>query len=335
MRVGGPAERLIELEPGDSLKTAVTAHAGGQLFVLGEGTNSLISDRGLAGTVIVTKGGTIEALGSTRLRVDSGVNWDDFIQECLRHQFYGLEFTSGIPGSVGGAICGNIAAYGHQVASCLVGATILDSKSGQVYNWQPSDLAFAYRHSSLQQPSNQHLVVLDGTFEFSPTVTSQLEYGSALSVAADLQLEPDTLEHRRIIILEARRRAGSLQEDSPTPPFTAGSFFLNPLVGQDQVEAIITHDESGISRQQLLRQNQIHGGSQVRVSAAHVLLAAGFRRGQTWGNVGLHQSHVLKVANLGNASAQEIYNVVQLIIKTVKEKLNIDLEPEVRLIGKF
>ena len=88
-------------------------------------------------------------------------------------------------------------------------------------------------------------------------------------------------------------------------------------------------------REQLLRQNQIHGGSSVRVSAAHVLLAAGFRRGQTWKNVRLHPDHILKIENIGQASAQEIYQVVQEIIGTVKDRLGIDLEPEVRFLGQF
>ena len=107
------------------------------------------------------------------------------------------------------------------------------------------------------------------------------------------------------------------------------------MVDNNQVDAIIAHDESGISRQQLLRQNQIHGGSSVRVSAAHVLLAAGFRRGQSWGKVGLHPDHILKIANLGGASAQEIYDVIQMIIQTVQKKLGITLEPEVRFLGDF
>ena len=90
-----------------------------------------------------------------------------------------------------------------------------------------------------------------------------------------------------------------------------------------------------IKREDLLRQNIIHGGDKSRVSAAHVLLAAGFARGQTWGNVRLHPDHILKIENIGNASAQEIYDVVQNIISTVQQKLGITLEPEVRFLGDF
>lgn len=334
LHVGGPAQRLIEVGADDDLKTLVGQQTM-PLWLLGDGTNSLVADSGLGGTVIVCKQGVIETVAPNQLRASCGANWDDLTKKAVELGLYGLEFTSGVPGTVGGAVVGNIAAYGHQVADHLVSATILNPKNGQVSTWNAEQFGFSYRHSNLEDSANQHLVLLDATFEFSKTPTGPLEYGSALKVAEELGIEPGSLENRRRIILESRRRAGALNDSSTTNVYTAGSFFKNPVVGSNQVEAIIAQDESGISRQQLLRQNQIHGGSTVRVSAAHVLLAAGFRRGQSWGNVGLHPDHVLKIANLGAASAQEIYDVIQMIIKTVQQKLGITLEPEVRFLGDF
>jgi UDP-N-acetylmuramate dehydrogenase len=107
------------------------------------------------------------------------------------------------------------------------------------------------------------------------------------------------------------------------------------LVDESQVQKILEHEEFKVSREQLLRQNVIHGGDKTRVSAAHVLLAAGFERGQTWGEVRLHPNHILKIENTGNATAQEIYDVVQIILGTVEQKLGIKLEPEVRFLGEF
>ena len=81
--------------------------------------------------------------------------------------------------------------------------------------------------------------------------------------------------------------------------------------------------------------NQVHGGAQMRVSAAHVLLAAGFSRGQTWGPVRLHPDHILKIENTGGATAQNIYDVAMEIQRTVLDKLSIELSPEVRFLGEF
>ena len=334
LNVGGPAATLIELEQDDSLQD-VLKQATQPVWVLGFGTNSLISDKGLPGTVIINGVGGVEDLGNQTLRVDSGVAWDTFVQKAIELGLYGLEFTSGIPGSVGAAVAGSIAAYGHRVGDRLLGATVLDLKTGTITSWDNEAFEFSYRSSSLQKPEHRDCVVLDATFLLSQTPTSELEYDSALKTAAKLGLKPDSLQNRRTIILETRQQAGSLLTDNTTGPWTAGSFFKNPLVNEKQVEAIIGFEEAGVTKEQLLRQNKIHGGTTVRVSAAHVLLAAGFKRGQSWGNVRLHPDHILKIENSGQATAQEIYDVVQEIVQTVKTKLDITLEPEVRFLGDF
>src|SRR5687768_1370429 len=116
-KVGGNAQTLIELEPQDNLSDVAIAYSRkGPVWVLGWGTNCLISDKGLPGTVILNRTGAIKKLSPTRFSVDSGTNWDEFIRELIKNNLWGLEFTSGIPGGTGAAVVGNIAAYGHKVA---------------------------------------------------------------------------------------------------------------------------------------------------------------------------------------------------------------------------
>lgn len=334
LHAGGKAKNLIDLEPSDNLANVI-AGASKPLWVLGYGTNILVSDKGLPGTVILNQTGQIELLGGGKVRADSGANWDELVQRAIENDLWGLEFTSGIPGGVGAAIAGNIAAYGHKVEDSFIEAAILNIKDGSVSVWPKDKLGFGYRCSALQSPGNENQVVLDATFSLSPQRHGELEYESALKVADEIGLEPDSLSNRRKIILETRRRAGSLLQDTTVGPWTAGSFFKNPVVGETEVQKIIAHEETSTTREMLLRQNVIHGGNKSRVSAAHVLLAAGFQRGQSWGQVRLHPNHILKIENLGKATASDIYKVVQLIVNTVKEKLDIDLEPEVHFIGEF
>lgn len=336
LKAGGKAARLVTLEEGESLKDAIDHVLGdGQVWVLGYGTNCLVSDKGLPGTVILNQTGRLEYIAPDRYRADSGVNWDNLVQAAIAKGLWGMEFMSGIPGGVGAAICGDIAAYGHKVADIFVEASLLDTRDNSITTWHKQDMGFDYRSSALQRPENSHLVVLDATFQLSQQPTGELEYRSALKTAEDMGIKPDTLTNRRAIIMETRQRAGSLLQDTAKGPWTAGSFFKNPVVNTGQVDAIIAHEEAGLTREQVLRQNLIHTGGQARVSAAHVLLSAGFHRGQIWGNVRLHADHILKIENLGEATAQEIYDVVQNILQTVKEKLGITLEPEVRFLGEF
>lgn len=331
LRVGGPAERLIVTETVD--ETIHALREADQPFVLGFGCNVLISDKGLPGTTVVWRGGDITVEGN-EIIADAGTWWDDVVQAAINHNLWGLELLSGIPSSTGGAVFGNIAAYGGQISDTLTWVETYNLRTQEIMR-QPADaLSFSYRASSLQQQNE--LVIVQAGFTLGPEPKHELRYESALGIARELERNPEQLDERRAIILETRRRAGSLYDPSdPTPERTAGSFFKNPLVSLEQAKELARFDESGKTLERLLQQSEIHGGSAQRASAAHVLLAAGFERGQRWNNVMLHPSHVLKLATLPGATAQEVYDVVSEIQTTVRDKLGIDLTPEVRFMGDF
>lgn len=335
LRVGGPAENLIILEPADSLQEVLRNVNTPYLWILGGGTNSLVSDHGLPGTTILNTKGSLKLMSETTIQASSGLDWDELIQFAITHNLYGMELMSGIPGTVGGAIVGNIAAYGQKLADTLTQINTYDPLTKRTKFLTRNELGFGYRTSNLQSEQNKHLVILDALFELSKNPTMQLEYESALKVATEIKVAPHSLNNRRTIIMETRKRAGSLLNKSNSEHATAGSFFRNPLINQNQVENILSYEETGISKEKLLRQNTLHSGESARVSAAHVLLAAGFKRGQSWGQVRLHPDHILKIENMGGASAQDIHDVVGLIVATVQSKLDIKLVPEVRLIGEF
>lgn len=197
-----------------------------------------------------------------------------------------------------------------------------------------SDIGFSYRYCTLRE--HPELIITRATFRLSDSQSTDLTYVSALRVAEQFNYPTDTIVGRRQIIIEARSQAGSLYNPSSEHnSFTAGSFFKNPIVSVETAKKVMSFDETNKSLDALLQQNQVHGGDNHRVSAAHVLLAAGFERGQTWGQVRLHPEHILKIENMGNATSQQIYDVAQTIITTVQEKLAISLEPEVQFIGNF
>ena len=330
---GGEAETLIECEANDEILNSVADANNGEITILGYGTNVLISDEGLPGTTIITKGGKY-SFDDNLLIADAGVWWDDIVKKSIENRLWGIELMSGIPSSIGGAVVGNIAAYGQQIADTLEWVEVFAIDSQKIIRIPSSDLEFSYRYCSLSDKSN--LVILRAAFKLSTKPLKPLEYGSALRIAEELKLGTESLGDRRSIILEARKRAGSLYNpNGDQNHYTAGSFFKNPEVPLELAKKVIKFDETGKSAEMLLKQNKVHGGSDHRVSAAHVLLAAGFKRGQTWGNVRLHPDHILKIENTGGASSKDIYDVVQTIIKTVEEQLSIKLEPEVKFLGTF
>lgn len=332
LKVGGPAETLIIAESYDDAVKAFS-NAKPPITIMGYGANCLISDKGLPGTTIMLHGGSINVEDKI-LIADAGIWWDTVVQTAIQHGLWGLELMSEIPSSVGNAVIGNIAAYGQQTSDTLIWIDIFDSHSRQIKRLNKDEITFGYRESSLQK--SPEIIVLRAAFQLSLSRTTELKYDSAIAIAEELGLDHNTLAHCRDIIIETRRRAGSIwHPDEPTQLHTAGSFFKNPLVSEVQAKDLARFDETGATLERVINQSKIHGGSSQRASAAHVLLAAGFRRGQRWNKVELHPSHILKLATLDGATAQEVYDVSQEIVSTVKSKLDIDLEPEVKFIGDF
>lgn len=332
LRVGGVAEKLVIVETRDEMVAALQASQQ-RPWLLGFGCNVLVSDKGLPGTTIMWHGGDVSVKG-TMVIADAGVWWDDVVRAAIEHKLWGLELLSEIPSSTGGAVFGNIAAYGGQVSDTLAWVELYDMSTKQISRHIAADFQFSYRQSSLQQEPT--LVILRAGFELNNTPVHELRYESALAIAREKQLDINTLEDRRAIIVETRRRAGSLYDPNDTAPErTAGSFFKNPIVSLKQAKDLARFDESGKTLERILEQSKIHGGSTHRASAAHVLLAAGFHRGQQWGSVMLHPSHVLKVTTLPGATAGDVYDVVRHIQSTVEESLGTVLEPEVRFLGDF
>jgi UDP-N-acetylmuramate dehydrogenase len=334
--VGGPAEKLVIAKSSKELQEILEqTPANDPVWVLGYGTNSLIADSGLQGTVVLTHGGAITTEDNC-LVADSGVWWDDLVQASIEASSWGLELMSGIPGGVGAAVLGNIAAYGQAASDSLAWVELYNRDTQTVQKLHTSDLTFGYRQSSLQSETFARSVVLRVAFKISKRPTHQLTYRSALDIAERMNLTPDSLEHCRTIIMATRKAANALYDpDNTDNSKSAGSFFKNPMVEPDLAEQIMAYDETKRSLEHLKAQNQVHGGSAVRVSAAHVLLAAGFERGQRWDDVQLNPKHILKLQNSGHASAQSIYRVVRLIQQQVKEKLGIELQTEVRFLGNF
>lgn len=329
--VGGNAEGFVEITDSNQLAD-LKEYFAGDVWIIGEGANSLISDHGLPGLTITMRNTGI-ALDGQYVTVQAGTNWDELVLFAIKNNLWGIEMTSGIPGAVGAAVAGNIAAYGQSVADTLISVEVFDYKSSETRTLTKDELDFTYRHSNFHESEFKSLIITSAKFELSREQTSELKYHTAKEIAEQTGLDPNDLNQRREIIIKAREKAGSILKAESEK--TAGSFYKNPVVAKEVAEHVMTFEQRDTPKHHIITQNKIHGGDELRVSAALVLLAAGFNSGQTWGQVQLHPKHVLKIVNTGGATAQDIYNVHLLITSTVKEKLGIELEPEVKFLGKF
>jgi UDP-N-acetylmuramate dehydrogenase len=187
-RVGGPADWLLETRNSDEVVTALSlAHAAGiPVTLLGGGSNVLVSDAGIRGLVIRTRGGEVGQVGDDRVRADAAVSVNALVRWTVNHGLAGLEAWAGTPGTVGGAIFGN-AHFGGRLIGDLVTDVRLAGRDGTPIDVPSSEMAFAYDRSRLQQTGE---VLLSAAFRVSSGEPSVLRATARASLAFRKQTQP-------------------------------------------------------------------------------------------------------------------------------------------------
>ena len=153
-KVGGPVRYFAKAETVEDLKTAMTLACEKSLpyFILGNGTNLLVSDKGYDGVVITLAGdfSTIEDLGNGAFKVGAAVPLGRFARTTIKQGFAGIHKLTGIPGTLGGAIYMNAGAYGQEIGNCCTMVTVLDD-DGSTHDITTADCGFGYRQSIFQK----------------------------------------------------------------------------------------------------------------------------------------------------------------------------------------
>jgi UDP-N-acetylmuramate dehydrogenase len=189
-RLGGPADYLVVAENADELAHLIKVawQADLKAFILGGGSNVLVSDAGVRGLVIVNraravqfreteKAGTQETQGeSVIVRAESGANLGIVARQCCLRGLAGMEWAATVPGTVGGAVFGNAGAHGGEIAGSLRMAEILQP-DGTVRPWSRDELGFSYRTSALkrQKASDRENIVLAAEFALTPGQPIELQ----------------------------------------------------------------------------------------------------------------------------------------------------------------
>jgi UDP-N-acetylmuramate dehydrogenase len=215
LRIGGPADLLVVAETSEALRQAVLLAREHQVpfRVLGGGSNVLVSDAGVRGLVVLNRArattfqpaGTDAATGAPRVSAESGASFSTVARQCVLRGLAGLEWAATIPGTVGGAVVGNAGAWGGDVASTLVWASVLE-RGETVVEWPVERFEYSYRSSILKRQASPGLL---------PAVVLEAEF-------ALQQGDRGALE-TRVADMAARRKA------SQPSGATCGSVFKNPL----------------------------------------------------------------------------------------------------------
>ncbi len=327
--VGGPAKRFARAQSVEDVIEGFSqaALSGESVFVLGGGSNILVSDAGFDGLVIKLelKGISFENDGENiRVRAGAGEDWDRFVAECVTRELAGAECLSGIPGTVGGTPVQNVGAYGQDVSESIVSVLCLDRRNGKIVDLSASECGFAYRKSIFNTTERDRYVVLSVVYQLVKNGRPKIEYKDLLE---RIDGRDPTLAETRSAVISIRREKSMVIDPADPNSRSAGSFFKNPIVSAAVADSIA--DELGLDRIPQFAA----GGGQVKVPAAWLIERAGFHKGFALGNAGISQNHSLAIINRGGATACEIVELKDLIHKTVFDRFGISLQPEPIIVG--
>ena len=153
-RIGGPADYFLCPQTAEELKAVihVCKETGTPYFILGNGSNLLVSDKGYRGAVIqIWKNmSEVSVEDETKIRAQAGAQLSKIASCALEQSLEGFEFAAGIPGTLGGAVVMNAGAYGGEMKDILVSADLL-TKDGEVVEVPVEEISLSYRHSRVME----------------------------------------------------------------------------------------------------------------------------------------------------------------------------------------
>lgn len=335
--VGGPARALVTCADREALAAALgdASEAGVGCFVLGEGSNVLVADGGYDGWVIRYRADAYRVLARsgnrTRLVAEAGMSWDTLVARTVAEGLGGIEALSGIPGLVGAAPVQNIGAYGQQLDETLVAVHGLDRLDGRHTRIPAEDCALDYRTSRFKTEWRDRYVITAIELELERTAVGSVRYRD-LERRFEGQPPPTPAAVRGAVLAVRAAKSMVLDAADGRPPDpnrrSAGSFFTNPVVDAESAAEIARRADRGES---MPRWRQT--GGRVKLSAAWLIEAAGFRRGDRFGDAALSSRHVLALINPGHARARDLIAFAAEIRHQVKRRFGIALEPEPVWLG--
>ena len=273
-RIGGPADCLVQPENAEELREIlrICREEDVPYFILGNGSNLLVSDSGYRGLIIqlFRNMSGIEICGDI-ITAQTGSLLTQIASAAAGAELTGFEFASGIPGTLGGACVMNAGAYGGEMKDVLVSVTAMD-REGRICTIERDDLDLGYRHS----------VLMDSGY---------------IVLSAKMKLRHGEPEQIKMLMDDLRQRRTSKQ---PLDLPSAGSTFKRPT----------------------------------GYFAGKLIQDAGLR-GYSVGGAQVSEKHCGFVVNTGEATASDVFRLIRHVQDEVKNEFGVDLQPEVRFLGKF
>jgi UDP-N-acetylmuramate dehydrogenase len=333
MKVGGLARYFVESNKIAEVQDAVAFARSRNLplFILGGGSNLVISDAGWPGLVLKIGITGIEERnenGKAIFEVGAGEEWDKFAATSVARNCAGVECLSGIPGSVGGTPVQNVGAYGQEVAETIESVLTLDLRDDQIRELCGEACGFSYRTSIFNTSERGRYIILRVTYGLTPGGQPRIEYADLKRHFSGWQQIP-TLADTREAVRSIRASKAMLITPGDADSRSVGSFFKNPVLSSEQ------HQD--LNRRAAARGLQVPSypalDAQHKISAAWLVEHSGFTKGYGNGSVGISSKHALAIVNRGGATAADVIALKEQIERRVEEIWGIRLQSEPVFVG--
>ncbi|MGC9501424.1 UDP-N-acetylmuramate dehydrogenase [Streptomyces sp. WG7] len=333
-RLGGPATRLVTATT-DAEVIAVVREAddtGTPLLLIGGGSNLVIGDKGFDGTAlhIATRG---LSLDGTTLELAAGEVWTDAVARTVEAGLAGVECLAGIPGSAGATPIQNVGAYGQEVSSTITEVIAYDRRAGGTVTLTNADCGFSYRHSRFKAEPERYVVLrVRFGLENADGLSAPLRYAEtarALGVEAG---ERVPLTTARDTVLKLRAGKGMVLDPEDHDTWSAGSFFTNPILTDEEFAAFRTRvgERLGDAAEPPAFPA---GEGLVKTSAAWLIDKAGFTKGYGTGPARISTKHTLALTNRGEATTDDLLALAREVVAGVREAFGVTLVNEPVTVG--
>lgn len=273
-KIGGAADIIAEPKDIKELVELIKflRNKGIIFYIIGNGTNVLVSDKGIRGCVVhLGKNLSKIKVNGTKIEAESGALLSEIAAIALKNKLQGFEQLSGIPGSIGGAVAMNAGAYDKEIKDVVTSVNAINEQ-GRVVKLNRDALDFSYRRSA----------ILEKNFIVT-SVTINLQLGDKNEIVANMN-----------------KYAELRKSKQPLEWASAGSTFKRP---EGKYAALLIKDSNLM--------------------------------GECVGDAEVSTKHAGFIINKGNAKASDVYKLMNIVKADVKTYFNVDLEPEIKLWGKF
>ena len=310
IKIGGEARYFLEFRNIDELKTGLAEwekiksifttpspsserRGTDRIFVISGATNILFDDAGFDGLILKNSISYIKKNDDNLLEVGAGTSVKELNDYCIANSLSGIEWSGGLPGSVGGAVFGNAGAFGGETKDSVVEVESFDFDIGQIIKRDNSDCQFDYRQSIFKLEKLPE-VILSAKIQFKP--------GNKTEIA---KLVEEHLDYRKLKQPLEYPNIGSIFKNVPVqnvPHRWQKDLAANPKMDPFPV-----------------------------VPAARLIARANMK-GKRRGGAMISLKHTNFIVNVRKAKAADVKYLVKFVQRTIKRKFGIELEPEVQIL---